>query len=146
MKQRILEDTKTAMRARDSMRLTTLRMLTSAMKQVEIDKQITLDDAAMLAVVQKMIKQRQDAAKQFAAADRQELADKELAEIEILNAYMPAQLADSELSQLIDSTITELNCSGMQDMGRALGVLKGKIAGRADMGKVSAMVKAKLAG
>jgi uncharacterized protein len=144
MKQRILEDIKTAMRAKDSLKLTTLRMLSAAIKQVEIDDQTTLDATATLAVVQKMIKQRQDAASQFAAAGRQELADKEIAEIDILTHYMPEQLSDDELTQLIDSTLAELACSNMKDMGRAIGVLKGKIAGRADMGKVSAAVKAKL--
>ena len=144
MKQRILDDTKAAMRAKDSTRLTTLRMLSAAIKQIEIDKQTELDEQGCLAVVQKMIKQRQDAAKQFTDAGRDELASKENTEIEILSAYMPEQLSDSELEELVATTISELGCSEMKDMGRCVGALKQKIAGRADMGKVSAMVKAKL--
>ena len=144
MKQRILEDIKSAMRAKDTLRLTTLRMLSAAIKQVEIDKQITVDDQAVMAVIQKMIKQRQDAAAQFTAADRPELAEKETAEIEILNVYMPEQLSDADLDQLITTTMAELGCTEMKDMGRTVGALKQKIAGRADMGKVSAKLKAKL--
>ena len=144
MKQRILDDIKAAMRAKDSTRLTTLRMLSAAIKQIEIDKQTQLDEQGCLAVVQKMIKQRQDAAKQFTDAGRDELASKENAEIEILSTYMPEQLSDSELEGLIAATINELGCSEMKDRGRCVGALKQKIAGRADMGKVSAMVKAKL--
>lgn len=141
MKQKLQDDIKSAMRAKDSMRLTTLRMLSAAIKQTEIDKQIEADDAAILAIIQKMIKQRQDAAQQFQAAGRNELADKENTEIEILNQYLPAQLSEEELNTLIKQTIAELNCSGMQDMGKAIGNLKAKLAGRADMGKVSAIVK-----
>lgn len=141
MKQKLQDDIKSAMRAKDSVRLTTLRMLSAAIKQTEIDKQIEADDAAILAIIQKMIKQRQDAAQQFQAAGRNELADKENTEIEILNQYLPAQLSEEELNTLIKQTIAELNCSGMQDMGKVIGNLKAKLAGRADMGKVSAIVK-----
>ena len=138
------EAQKDAMRAKDKVRLGTIRMTLAAVKQREIDEQITLDDAAVLAVITKGVKQRQDAAAQYDAADRDDLASKEREEIAVLETFLPQQLTDAEISSLIDDAITETGASGMQDMGKVMGVLKPKVQGRTDMGALSGKVKARL--
>lgn len=140
----IREDIKTAMRAKDEPRLGALRLLAAAIQRREVDERITLDDQQVLAVIQKMVKQSRDAAKQFVSGGRQDLADKEEREIAIWEAYLPQQLDAAELEQLITDTIAETGASEVKEMGKVMGVLKPKIQGRADMGQVSALVKNKL--
>lgn len=135
---------KDAMRAKEKLRLGTIRMALAAIKQKEIDEQITLDDATILAVLTKMVKQRQDAAAQFDAADRKELADKEREEITYIEEFLPQPLTDDELNALIDDAMASTGASGMQDMGKVMGVLKPKVQGRADMGALSGKIKARL--
>lgn len=135
---------KDAMRAKEKLRLGTIRMALAAIKQKEIDEQITLDDATILAVLTKMVKQRQDAAAQFDAADRKELADKEREEITYIEDFLPQPLTDDELNTLIDDAMASTGASGMQDMGKVMGVLKPKVQGRADMGALSGKIKARL--
>lgn len=144
LKEKLTQAMKDAMRAKDQARLGVIRMALAALKQVEVDERIELDDARVLAILDKQIKQRQDAAKQYADAGRQELADIELAEIVVLRDFMPAQLSDEEIAQLIDEAVTATGASGMQDMGKVMGLLKPKLQGRADMGAVSAKIKARL--
>lgn len=144
LKEKLTQAMKDAMRAKDQARLGVIRMALAALKQVEVDERIELDDARVLAILDKQIKQRQDAAKQYADAGRQELADIELAEIVVLRDFMPAQLSDDEIAQLIDEAVTATGASGMQDMGKVMGLLKPKLQGRADMGAVSAKIKARL--
>ena len=144
LKEKLTQVMKDAMRAKDQARLGVIRMALAALKQVEVDERIELDDARVLAILDKQIKQRQDAAKQYADAGRQELADIELAEIVVLRDFMPAQLSDEEIAQLIDDAVTATGASGMQDMGKVMGLLKPKLQGRADMGAVSAKIKARL--
>ena len=144
LKEKLTQAMKDAMRAKDSARLGVIRMALAALKQVEVDERIELDDARVLAILDKQIKQRQDAATQYADAGRQELADIELAEIVVLRDFMPAQLSDEEISQLIDEAVTATGASGMQDMGKVMGLLKPKLQGRADMCAVSAKFKARL--
>lgn len=144
LKEKLTQAMKDAMRAKDQARLGVIRMALAALKQVEVDERIELDDARVLAILDKQIKQRQDAAKQYADAGRQELADIELAEIVVLRDFMPAQLSDEEIAQLIDDAVTATGASGMQDMGKVMGLLKPKLQGRADMGAVSAKIKARL--
>lgn len=141
---RITEDMKAAMRAKDAARLSTIRMLTAAMKQKEVDERIELSDADILAIVEKLIKQRRDSAAQFEAASRIDLADKEKAEIELLSTYLPAQLTRDELEVLIAKAILDSGLSGPSAMGKLMATLKAQLAGRADMGQVSAIVKSKL--
>ncbi|WP_218312946.1 GatB/YqeY domain-containing protein [Alteromonas antoniana] len=138
------EAQKDAMRAKDKVRLGTIRMTLAAVKQREIDEQITLDDAAVLAVITKAVKQRQDAASQFDAANRDDLASKEREEIAVLETFLPQQLTDDEINSLIDGAIADTGASGMQDMGKVMGVLKPKVQGRTDMGALSGKVKARL--
>lgn len=135
---------KDAMRAKEKLRLGTIRMALAAIKQKEIDEQVTLDDATILAVLTKMVKQRQDAAAQFDAADRKELADKEREEITYIEDFLPQPLTDDELNALIDDAMASTGASGMQDMGKVMGVLKPKVQGRADMGALSGKIKARL--
>ena len=144
LKTRILDDVKTAMKARAAARLSTLRMLTAAMKQKEVDERVELDDAAVLAIVEKLIKQRKDSISQFEKAGRQDLVDAEAAEVVILAAYLPAQMSEAEIAAAIDAAIASTGAAGPKDMGKLMGVLKPQLAGKADMGKVSALVKAKL--
>jgi len=134
------------MRAKDSARLSTLRLLTAAIKQREVDERIELDDAAVLAVIEKMIKQRRESITQFEKGGRADLADAEKAEVQLLSAYLPAQMSDAEIQKEIDAVVAATGASGAKDMGKVMGALKGKLAGKADMGKVSALVKARLAG
>ena len=135
---------KDAMRAKDKVRLGTIRMALAAIKQKEIDEQITLDDTAILAVLTKMVKQRVDAASQFDAANRDDLASKEREEIVVIEAFLPKPLSEDELNSLIDDAMASTGASGMQDMGKVMGVLKPQVQGRADMGALSGKIKARL--
>ena len=145
LKARISEDMKAAMRARETERLGTIRLLLAAIKQREVDERVELDDTAVLAVVEKLIKQRKDSISQFQQAGRNDLADKESAEVEVLKAYMPAALSDEGVAAEVQQAVAATGAAGPQDMGKVMGVLKGKLAGRADMTAVSALVKAALA-
>ena len=145
LQQRITDDMKAAMRAKDADRLTTIRMLTAAMKQKEVDERVVLTDADVLAIVDKLVKQRRDSVAAFEKADRKDLVDKELAEIDILSAYLPKALTDAEVSDEIAQSIAALGVSGPQAMGKVMADLKPKLAGRADMTRVSGLVKAALA-
>ncbi len=145
LKERITEDMKTAMRAKAAERLGTIRLLLAAIKQKEVDERISLDDTAIVAVVDKLIKQRKDSISQFQAAGRTDLADKEAAELDVLMVYMPQQLSADEVEQAVKAAVAQTGAAGPQDMGKVMGVLKGQLAGRADMTSVSAQVKAALA-
>ena len=145
LKERITEDMKTAMRAKDSERLGTIRLLQSAMKQKEVDERIELDDAAIVAIVDKMIKQRKDSIAAFEQAARQDLVDKEKSELAVLSAYLPERLSAQELTAAVQAIVTELGATGPGDMGKVMGAVKTRLAGKADMGAVSAAVKAALA-
>ena len=134
------------MRAKDSARLSTIRLLLAAIKQREVDERIELDDTQVLSVIEKMIKQRRESIAQFEKASRNDLADAEKAEIQVLSGYMPAQMSDAEVEKVIQSTISETGASGVKDMGKVMAAVKAKLAGKADMGKVSGLVKAKLSG
>lgn len=144
LKQQILDDIKTAMRAGEKDRLGVLRMLSAAIKQREVDERIEMDDAQTLAVVEKMIKQRKESAEQYTSGGRPELAEKELAEITLLKHYLPEQLSDAEIETLIDQVIAATGAAGIKDMGKVMGELKPKVQGRADMGEVSKKIKARL--
>lgn len=146
LKAKIQEDMKTAMREKNAQKLGTIRLLTAAMKQKEVDERIELDDAMVVAIIDKMLKQRRDSISQFEAAGRQELADQEKFEMTVLQAYMPAQLSDAEISAEIAATIAATGATGPQDMGKIMAVLKPKLAGKADMSAVSAQIKKALAG
>ncbi len=146
LKTRLLDDIKQAMRAGDKARLGTLRMASAAIKQREVDDRVEADDALVLAVIEKMIKQRRDSAEQYRAGQRADLAEVEEAEIEILQPYLPEPLSEAEIASLIDQAIAETDASGMQAMGAVMGLLKPKLQGRADMGAVSGLVRARLAG
>jgi len=144
LKSRITEDVKSALRAGDKSRLTTLRMLTAAIKQREVDERITLDDAAVIAIIEKMIKQRRDAESQYRAGGRPELAQAEAAEIELLKIYLPQALSNSEIDALLEQALTTTGATGMKDMGKVMGWLKPKVAGRVDMGVLSGRIKSRL--
>ncbi|WP_431097292.1 GatB/YqeY domain-containing protein [Polaromonas aquatica] len=146
LKDQITEDMKTAMRAKDSERLGTIRLLLAALKQKEVDERVVLDDAAVIAIVDKLIKQRKDSLEAFIKAERKDLADKEAAELVVLQAYLPARLSADEVAAAIKAIVAELGASGPGDMGKVMGAVKAKLAGKADMGQVSAAVKAALAG
>ncbi len=144
LRDQISEDMKAAMRAKESERLATIRLLLAAIKQREVDERVTLDDAGVTAVLDKMIKQRKDSISQFEAAGRTDLVEKEQAEVAVLSAYLPAQLSDAEVAAEVQAAVAQTGAAGPQDMGKVMGVLKGKLAGRADMTAVSALVKAAL--
>ena len=144
LKDQITEDMKSAMKAGDKDRLKVVRLMLAAIKQIEIDKRIELDDAAVLSVLDKMVKQRRDSVEQFQNGGRQDLADIELAEIVVLDTYLPEQLSDAELDALIDEAISTSGAESIRDMGKVMGQIKSKAAGRADMGAVGAKVKARL--
>lgn len=144
LKEQITEDMKAAMRAKDSGRLATIRLLTAAIKQKEVDERIDVSDEQVLAIIEKMIKQRKDSISQFEAGGRQDLADIEKAELAILSTYMPAAMSEAEVQAEVAAAVTAVGAAGPQDMGKVMGVLKPKLAGRADMTAVSAMVKATL--
>ncbi|QNN58567.1 GatB/YqeY domain-containing protein [Diaphorobacter ruginosibacter] len=146
LKERITEDMKTAMRAKDSERLGTIRLLQAAMKQKEVDERIELDDTAVIAIVDKLIKQRKDSITQFEAGGRQDLADKEKSELAVLEVYLPARMSAEEVTAAVKAIVAELGASGPGDMGKVMGAVKSRLAGKADMGQVSAAVKAALAG
>lgn len=146
LKDRITEDMKGAMRAKESERLGTIRMIMAAIKQREVDERITLDDAQVLAVVEKMIKTRKESVAQFRSGGREDLVAKETKEIELLQNYLPAQLSDAELDALVAESIAQSGAASIKDMGKAMALLKQKAQGRADMGAVSAKLKAKLGG
>lgn len=145
LKDQITEDMKSAMRAKDAAKLSAIRLITAAMKQKEVDERVELNDTMVLAIIEKMIKQRKDSITQFEAGGRQDLADIEKAEMAILSAYMPAGLTEAEMQAAVNDAVAEVGASGPQDMGKLMAVLKSKLAGRADMTVVSAMVKAALA-
>jgi uncharacterized protein YqeY len=145
LRDQVTEDMKSAMKAREAEKLGALRLLLAAMKQREVDERITLDDAGVVSVVEKMIKQRKDSIAQFEKAARQDLADKEKFEIGVLEKYLPQQLSAAEIDQIVADAVAATGAASAADMGKVMGVVKPKLAGRADMGKVSALVKAKLA-
>ena len=145
LKERINDDMKAAMRAKDSARLSAIRLLLAAVKQKEVDERIDADDAQVLAIVDKQIKQRRDSIEQFAKAGRDDLADREKFELGVLSAYLPEQAGDAEIDAQIEAAIAQAGAAGPQAMGKVMGVLKGKLAGRADMAVVSARVRARLA-
>lgn len=145
LKDQITEDMKTAMRAKDSARLGTIRLLQAAMKQKEVDERITLDDAAVIAIVDKLIKQRKDSVTAYVQAQRQDLADQETSEIKVLEAYLPQRLSPEEIQAAVKAIVTQVGASGPGDMGKVMGAVKAQLTGKADMGLVSAAVKAALA-
>jgi uncharacterized protein YqeY len=144
LKERVTEDMKTAMRAGEKERLATIRLLLAAIKQREVDERIMLDDGQVLAVIEKMIKQRREAISQFEAGGRADLVAKESAEVAILQAYLPAQLTAAEIDALIAEAIAATGAASIKDMGKVMGFVKGKAQGRADMGALSARIKQKL--
>ena len=146
LKNQITEDMKTAMRAKDTARLGTVRLLLSALKQKEVDERVELSDTDVLAIIDKMVKQRRESIAQYEKAARNDLADVEKAEIAVLAGYMPQQLSEAEVAKEIEAAIKESGAAGVKDMGKVMGLLKPRLAGRTDMGKVSGLVKAKLAG
>ncbi len=145
LKEQITEDMKSAMRAKETERLGTIRLLLAAIKQREVDERITVGDAGIIAIVEKLIKQRKDSIEQFQKAGRTDLVDQESKELGILQAYMPAQLSEAQVQLAIQNTISSLGAAGPQDMGKVIGALKAQLAGKADMGMVSGLVKAALA-
>ena len=146
LKARITEDMKSAMRAGEKQKLATIRLLQAAIKQREVDERIQLDDAQVLSVLEKMVKQRRESITQFEAGGRADLVASEQAELTQLSAYLPAQLSEAELADLINAAIASTGAASIKDMGKVMGVVKGQAAGRADMGKVGALIKARLGG
>ncbi|MBI3283836.1 MAG: GatB/YqeY domain-containing protein [Burkholderiales bacterium] len=144
LKDQITDDMKAAMRAKEAAKLGTIRLLTAAMKQKEVDERVELNDGMILAIIEKMLKQRKDSIAQFEAGGRQDLADIEKAELEVLSVYMPAALSDEEVQAAVAAAVAETGAAGPQDMRKVIDVLKTTLAGRADMGKVSGLVKAAL--
>jgi uncharacterized protein len=146
LKERITDDMKAAMRSGEKERLGLIRMITSAIKQREVDERITLDDVQVLSVLEKMIKQRKESLVQFQAGNRQDLVDKEAAEITLLQGYLPSQLSDSEIDALISEAIGTTGAASVKDMGKVMAIIKAKAQGRADMAAVGAKIKARLSG
>lgn len=146
LKTRINDDMKVAMKAKETARLGAIRLLMAAMKQKEVDERIELDDAGIVAVIEKMLKQRKDSISQYEAARRQDLADAEKFEVEVLMAYMPAGLSAEEIAAIVTAAVAESGAKGLADMGKVIALVKPKVAGRADMGEVSKLVKARLSG
>ena len=146
LKLQITEDMKTAMRAKETERLGTIRLLLSAMKQKEVDERVELDDVMVIAIIDKMLKQRKDSIDAFTKADRKDMADKEAAEIVVLQGYLPARMSSDEVLVAVKAIVASLNASGPGDMGKVMGAAKAQLAGKADMGQVSQAVKAALAG
>ena len=144
LKEQITEDMKNAMRAKETGRLGTIRLLLAAMKQKEVDERVELDDTAIIAIVEKLIKQRKDSISQFQAAGRDDLVAIENAELVVLQAYMPAQMSEAEVAAVVAEAVAQVGAAGPQDMGKVMGIVKPKLAGKADMGVVSAQVKAAL--
>ncbi len=146
LRTRVSEDMKAALKAKESQRLAAIRLFLAAIKQREVDERKELSDAEVVAVIEKMLKQRRDSIEQYRNAGRQDLVDTEAFEVDVLTAYLPQQASDAEIAQEIDAAMKATSASGMADMGKVMAQLKVKLAGRADMGKVSAAVRAKLAG
>lgn len=144
LKTQLTEDMKTAMRAKDQVSLSTIRLINAAIKQFEVDERTEADDAKVISILTKMVKQRKDSAKIYTEAGRQDLADKENAEIEILNRYLPQMMSAEEIKTVVEAAIAETGASGMADMGKIMGVLKTRLAGKADMGEVNKVLKAAL--
>ncbi|MEZ7687690.1 GatB/YqeY domain-containing protein [Neisseria sp. 20925_1_37] len=144
LKTQLTEDIKTAMRAKDQVSLSTIRLINAAIKQFEVDERTEADDAKVISILTKMVKQRKDSAKIYTEAGRQDLADKENAEIEILNRYLPQMMSAEEIKTVVEAVIAETGASGMADMGKVMGVLKTRLAGKADMGEVNKILKAAL--
>jgi len=144
LKDQITEDMKTAMRAKDADRLGTIRMLLAAIKQKEVDEQITVDDVMVVGLVDKLVKQRKDSIAAYEKADRQDLADKEAAEITVLQGYLPQRMSTEEIALAVKQIVADVGASGTGDMGKVMGAVKQQLAGKADMGQVSAAVKAAL--
>lgn len=144
LKEQIQNDMKSAMKARETEKLSTIRMLMAAMKQVEVDERITLDDARIIAIVTKMVKQRQDSVKIYREAKRNDMADKESREIAVLQNYLPEQMSEESIVQAIQAAIAQTNAQGMKDMGKVMGILKNQLAGQADMSLVSSLLKSAL--
>jgi uncharacterized protein len=146
LRDKLNEDIKASMKAREAEKLAALRLLSAAVKQREVDERITLDDAGVVAVIEKMLKQRKDSIEQFEKAQRQDLADKEKYEVSVLQAYMPQALSEAEVAAIVAEAISASGARSPADMGKVMGLVKARVAGRADMGKVSALIKSKLAG
>lgn len=146
LKQRLTDDMKAAMKSGEKERLATIRLVNAAIKQREVDERIVLDDAAVIAVLEKMLKQRRDSVSQYEAAGREDLASVERAEIVVIEAYLPAKMGEAEIAAEIAAAVAETGATGAADMGKLMGVLKPRLAGQADMGLVSALVKKALAG
>jgi uncharacterized protein YqeY len=146
LKDKITQDMKDAMKSGDKDRLGVIRLILAALKQKEVDERIVLDDAQVLAILDKMLKQRRESVAQFAQGNRQDLVDKEEAEIKVIQGYMPAQLSEAELDKLVAEAVAESGAASIKDMGKVMGILKPKVAGKADMSAVSARIKAKLGG
>ncbi len=146
LKERITEDMKAAMRSGERERLSTIRLILAAIKQREVDERITLDDAQVLAVLEKMVKQRRESIAQFQSGGREDLVAKESAELRIVQSYMPAQLSDAEVAALIDEALRSTGAASIKDMGKVMGVVKAKAQGRTDMGALSARIKERLGG
>ena len=146
LKDQITEDMKSAMRAKDTERLSTVRLLLAAMKQKEVDERVELDDAMVVAIVDKLVKQRKDSVTAFTQGGRTDLADKEAAEIKVLEVYLPQRMGADEIAAEVKAIVAELGAAGPGDMGKVMGAVKTQLAGKADMGQVSAAVKAALAG
>ena len=144
LKTQLTEDMKTAMRAKDQVSLSTIRLINAAIKQFEVDERTEVDDAKVISILTKMVKQRKDSAKIYTEAGRQDLADKENAEIEILNRYLPQMMSAEEIKTAVEAAVAETGASGMADMGKVMGVLKTRLAGKADMGEVNKVLKAAL--
>ena len=144
LKTQLTEDMKTAMRAKDQVSLSTIRLINAAIKQFEVDERTEADDAKVISILTKMVKQRKDSAKIYTEAGRQDLADKENAEIESLNRYLPQMMSAEEIKTVVEEAIAETGASGMADMGKVMGVLKTRLAGKADMGEVNKVLKAAL--
>ncbi len=145
LRERITDDMKSAMRAKDTPRLAAIRLLQAAIKQREVDERIELDDAQVVAVIEKMLKQRRDSISQYEAAQRNDLADVEKFEVSVLQTYMPQALSEAEVEQMVADAVAASGASGVKDMGKVMAAVKPLLAGRADMGRVSALIKAKLA-
>ena len=146
LKERISEDMKAAMKAKEAAKLSAIRLLNAAIKQKEVDERVELDDAAVAAVIEKLVKQRKDSVTQYEAANRQDLADVEKAEIDILSAYLPEKMSSEEVAAAVAAAVAQTGAKGPADMGKLMGVLKPQLAGKADMAEVSKLVKAALAG
>ena len=144
LREKITEDMKLAMKARETEKLGAIRLLQASLKQKEVDERVTLTDDMVLAIIEKMLKQRKDSIEQYTAGNRLDLVAKEQFEVAVLSAYMPAQLSDADVALILDKVIVETGATSPKDMGKVMNALRPKVAGRADMGKLSAMVKAKL--